>query len=165
LQGKLAPSDPKRDFTKLINKNIETIDVIVKRMLDLARPVRLEFQSININRLLDETCRLIRGKASEQKVKTIREYSWGLPRITVDERRLGEVFLNLMMNALQAIPEGGWLRISTDFHQEENVISIQFRDNGEGIPADYQKQIFNPFFTTRKKGSRARAITFPANYK
>ena len=60
---------------------------------------------------------------------------------------------------------GGWLRISTDFHQEENVISIQFRDNGEGIPPDYQKQIFNPFFTTRKKGSRARAITFPANYK
>ena len=165
MQEKLAPSDPKRDFTKLINKNIKTIDVIVKRMLDLAGPARLEFQSININRLLDETRRLIRGKASEQRVKIVRQYHRRLPMITVDERRLGEVFLNLMMNALQAMPEGGYLRVSTDFHQEENVISIQFRDNGEGIPADYQKQIFNPFFTTRKKGSRARAITFPANYK
>jgi len=152
LQEKLAPFDPKRDFTKLINKNIETIDVIVKRMLDLAGPARLEFQSININRLLDETRRLIRGKASKQRVKIIKQYHRRLPRITVDERRLGEVFLNLMMNALQAMPEGGWLRISTGFHQEENVISIQFRDNGEGIPADYQRQIFNPFFTSRKKG-------------
>ncbi len=152
LNAKLAPHDPKREFTKVINKNIEAIDTIIKRMLDLARPTCLELQSININRLVDETCRLIRGKASEQRVKIIKQYSWGLPKITVDEKRLGEVFLNLMMNALQAMPEGGWLRISTDFHQEENLISIQFRDNGEGIPPDYQKQIFNPFFTSRKKG-------------
>lgn len=152
LQGKLAPHDSKREFTKVINRNIKTIDTIVKRMLDLARPARLEFQSININRLLDETRRLISGKASEQRVKIVRQYHRRLPRITVDERRLGEVFLNLMMNALQAMPEGGYLRVSTNFHQEENVISIQFRDNGEGIPADYQKEIFDPFFTTRKKG-------------
>jgi len=152
LQGKLAPHDSKREFTEVIDKNIKAIDTIVKRMLDLARPPSLELLSININRLIDETYRLIRGKSSEQRVKIIREYSWGLPRITVDEKRLGEVFLNLMMNALQAMPEGGSLRISTDFHQKENLISIQFRDNGEGIPPDYQKQIFNPFFTSRKKG-------------
>jgi len=152
LQEKLVSSDPKKEFIEVIDKSVKTIDTIVKRMLDLARPARLEFQSININRLLDETRRLIRGKASKQRVKIVRQYHRRLPMITVDERRLGEVFLNLMMNALQAMPEGGYLRVSTDFHQEENVISIQFRDNGEGIPADYQKQIFDPFFTTRKKG-------------
>jgi len=152
LQEKLTPYDPKREFTEVINKNIEAIDTIVKRMLDLARPSRLELLSININRLVDETSRLISGKASEQRVKIVRQYHRRLPRITVDERRLGEVFLNLMMNAVQAMPEGGYLRVSTNFHQEENVISIQFRDNGEGIPAGYQKKIFDPFFTTRKKG-------------
>ena len=152
LDEKLALHDPKREFTKVINKNIKAIDTIVKRMLDFARPTPLRPQSTNINRLLEETYWLIKGKASMQRVKIIRQYTRRLPKIMADEKSLGEVFLNLMMNALQSMLKGGWLRINTDFHQKENLISIQFRDNGEGIPPDYQKQIFNPFFTTRKEG-------------
>jgi two-component system NtrC family sensor kinase len=75
-----------------------------------------------------------------------------IPEITADPDRLRQVFMNLLLNAVQAMPEGGKIVVSTEFDKDGGLIKATFRDTGTGIPREEQEKVFEPFFTTKRPG-------------
>jgi two-component system sensor histidine kinase AtoS len=108
---------------------------------------------ININDLLDDTLRLVNFKMIKPKVKVSKQYNHSLPIIPVDEEQIKQVFLNLIINGIQAIEAEGEISIATDMNQTENLVWISIRDTGAGIKPENLKRLFDPFFTTREKGT------------
>jgi len=93
---------------------------------------------------------LLAHQLADQGTKLIKSYEPGLPPIMGDANQLQQVFTNIIMNAHQAMPDGGELRITS--RQLGNEIQVLFADSGEGIPSENLKRIFDPFFTTKEVG-------------
>jgi signal transduction histidine kinase len=146
------PADlPQRSDLELVLKEAERTKNVVCTMLDFARRNEVRRQSTNLNALLQDVLALIKYQASEKKVQFKMNLA-DLPNVTVDPEQIKQVLINLIMNAIDAMPQGGTINLSTlqrtGVSKEEVVIRVQ--DNGEGITAENMTQIFDPFFTTRQ---------------
>src|SRR6185503_3226969 len=114
----------------------------------------------NVNELSLTTMELLAGQFSAAKVKTRLDRAEGLPRVAGDKDRLQQVLINLLLNAVQAMPEGGKLRVETkslhrtrpglDSAPEQTFVELAVTDTGVGIPADIKDKIFDPFYTTKE---------------
>jgi two-component system sensor histidine kinase PilS (NtrC family) len=139
---------------KLMNialNEMDRLNTIITDFLTYSRPKSPEFFRFDLHTMLDEIIELIRGAAVNTDNIVIRKEFGGEKEIIADPQKLRQVFLNLGMNALESMPEGGELLISTRFSKERVTISV--RDSGIGIPKDNLKEIFYPFFTTKDKGT------------
>ncbi|MFQ5631362.1 MAG: ATP-binding protein, partial [bacterium] len=85
-------------------------------------------------------------------IKAESKLDENLPEALIDPKQIEQVLLNLIINAVQAMPDGGYLRIQTSFAPANNLVRMMIQDTGEGIPVETQKKIFQPFFTTKSKG-------------
>lgn len=121
---------------------------IVKQLLVFARKRPLQLSEVDINEVLKEIIPLVSSQAKVNKVVLSGKYEY-LPRTMADPDQLKQVFVNLINNAISAMPEGGTLTISTSY-AEDHVV-IEFRDTGSGISKEVLKRIFEPFFTTKKE--------------
>ncbi len=149
LEQKKQPMSS-RDFT-IIEGEINRIDTIVKEFLAFARPKKIEKTEVNINELLEEVITLTRPKMKQSRIELEKDFSSQIPVIKGNIDGLKQVFLNVVLNAIQAIEEGGTVRIKTGVNEKEAVILI--KDDGMGIPEKNLKSIFDPFFTTKKEGT------------
>jgi len=146
------------DDIELIKNRLEIIEHesirardIVRELLNFARKRPLQLSDVDINSILREVSLLTGTQAKSARVQIIEEYG-EIPKMIGDPNQLKQVFVNLINNAIHAMPEGGRLEIKTSRIDEE--ISIIFKDTGTGIPADILPRIFEPFFTTkREKGT------------
>ncbi len=121
---------------------------IVKDLRSFSRTDSGDIQRINLNDALKTTLKLL---YPQYKKRILVETDWGeLPLYSCYAGQLNQVFMNIIMNAIQAIPDVGKISIRT--RADESTISIAIRDNGEGIPEDIQSKIFDPFFTTKEVG-------------
>ncbi|MGD8625317.1 MAG: ATP-binding protein [Anaerolineae bacterium] len=123
---------------------------IVRRLLEFARQVDTACEPTDINRLLQDTLELLRSHLRSQEILLVEDYDAHLPAIAVDAGRIKQVFLNLVGNAMQAMPSGGQLTISTGCVKEHIVVRVA--DTGPGISAGDLPHIFEPFFTTKPVG-------------
>jgi signal transduction histidine kinase len=123
---------------------------IVRRLLEFARQVDTACEPTDINRLLQDTLELLRSHLRSQEILLIEDYDAHLPPIAVDTGRIKQVFLNLLGNAMQAMPSGGQLTVSTGCVEDQ--IFVRVVDTGPGISADDLPHIFEPFFTTKPVG-------------
>lgn len=123
---------------------------IVQNLLDFARHSKPNLERVNINQVIDDALELIEHRTGNSQVRLIKTYSPNLPTILADANQLQQVFLNILLNAYQAMPDGGELNVIT--HQEGDRVCAVFRDTGPGIPAENLKRIFDPFFTTKEVG-------------
>src|SRR5262249_55917983 len=115
---------------------------------------------VNLNELSLTTMELLAGQFSSAKVRTRLERAEGLPRVAGDSDRLQQVMINLMLNAVQAMPDGGQLAVETRMVRrtrpgleggaEQAFVSFSIRDTGVGIAADIRDKIFDPFYTTKE---------------
>lgn len=146
------------DDMNLIKNRLEIIEHesirardIVRELLNFARKRPLQLSDVDINSLLREVSLLTRAQAKTGRVEIIEEYG-EIPKMIGDPNQLKQVFVNIINNAIHAMPEGGRLHIITS--SSNDSISVIFRDTGEGIPGDVLPRIFEPFFTTkREKGT------------
>ncbi len=146
------------DDMELIKNRLEIIEHesirardIVRELLNFARKRPLQLSDVDINSLLREVSLLTRAQAKTGRVEIIEDYG-DVPKIIGDSNQLKQVFVNIINNAIHAMPDGGKLHIITS--QNGNDIVVIFRDTGHGIPADILPRIFEPFFTTkREKGT------------
>ncbi len=122
---------------------------IVRNLLDFARESGMESELHEIQDVIEDTLRLASNQIKLANVKVKGELAENLPPIYGDRRQLEQVFLNLVLNALDAMPDGGTLTISCDTVKGKDMISIDFTDTGTGIPEEKLADIFNPFFTTK----------------
>ncbi len=129
----------------------ERTQKIVRNLLDYTRETELETRSVSVETILENTLRLLNNQIRMNKVK-VQHDAENLPSIHADQKQLTQVFINLILNALDAMPSGGTLRISAKSSALRDSIAVRFEDDGVGIPAEKLETIFDPFITTKKEG-------------
>ena len=135
---------------RLISTQIQRISQVTRDMMDFAR-VRPSAKSLaNINEIIEISLRLASFDKEFQKLRLEKYYGDDLPKIYVDGDQMQQVFLNLLLNARDAMPDGGTISIRT--YKEENEVFAEFEDSGSGIEKGASKKIFDPFFTTKPAG-------------
>jgi PAS domain S-box-containing protein len=141
-------------FLEIARKETERVSHIIRQMLGFARQPG-EVDWVDVNQVLEETLVLLEKKLKQSKIRVFREFDEQLPKIRARADQLRQVFLNLIINAQQAITADGQITISTSSYGQslQPSIVIQMSDTGVGISEDDQARIFEPFFSTGKKGT------------
>ncbi len=146
---------PMREELETIVDQCQRISDHVKRLLDFARPSPLQFAPLNINEIIHDTLRLLRHMIKPDHNIQL-DLPPGMPPLMGDRYRLRQLFINLFLNAFQAMPTGGSLTINTRLRSgsrahkvEEPYVDIKIQDSGQGIEREDLKSIFDPFFTTK----------------
>jgi two-component system NtrC family sensor kinase len=143
-------SDEQRlDMVKDLLKEAERSQKIVKNLLDFARESEIKTEHLDISNLVFETIRLAQNQVKLKGAKIETNIDDNLPSIHGDRQQLRQVFLNLILNAVDAMSKGGKLLIAAQRSNVPDFITITFQDNGHGIPAHILPSIFDPFFTTK----------------
>ncbi len=149
-----------REFLDIIVEEVNRLNKIVSQFLDYARPYRGEQKTLDVADVLRKTLSLIAKETEEHgKVEIATDFAERMPPVRADAEQLLQVFLNLSLNALQAMPQGGRLLISTGLRRSTRrgaaaaFFEVRFRDTGVGIPPGDLKNLFIPFFTTKEKGT------------
>jgi len=147
---KYADEGFRKKFQHLVPKEIDRINRVVEQLLDLAKPKNLDFNRFDLISVIESTFSLLEEHFKFKKIRVKREYSTDELLINGDEEHLRQVFLNLFLNAVQAMKDGGEMSISVDCFPESARINV--KDTGEGIPKNNLEKIFTPFHTTKKDG-------------
>ncbi len=144
------PDMTKKD-AEIIYAEIEKIDTIITRFLGFVKQKDFEVSDVNINALIERVLSLAAFDIRRHSIAVYREAVEDLPEIKGDRALLEHVFLNLILNAVQAMPGGGDIRISG--RTDDRFIEVTVRDKGAGIPSDIRSRVFDPFFTTKEDGT------------
>src|SRR2546425_510244 len=155
LSNKMAADDPNAKFLQIATKETDRVSRILKQMLGFYRPPRME--PTDVNRLIEESEGLIEKHMRAHRVKVENNLDPRLPPVIAAADQIKQVLLNLMINAQQAMPEGGTVYVSTraahgadpEFLMTDSI-HIQIRDTGNGIPQEHVPHIFEPFFSTKE---------------
>ena len=154
--SKFKPTDPRREDLEDVIKELDRIEQIITGLLMFARPPAARPQPCDLHQVLDKTLDMLEVQLRDAQVTLFRSYAEGLPLAFADPDLTQQVFLNLCLNATQAMPEGGELHIATDirrYRTRRSMVDVSFRDTGVGIPKELMEKIFDPFFTTRSMGT------------
>jgi two-component system nitrogen regulation sensor histidine kinase GlnL len=164
LKRELGAGSRLTEYTDVLVTEVDRVNRIIEMLLDLARPVQLRLVPLNLHQLLERVALLAEEGAGERSIAIVRRYDPSLPPILGDEDRLVQVFHNLVRNAIDAMPRGGRLTLSTRVSLnplfgkmdlgvgQRNMVEAVVADEGGGIPAAARGKIFDPFFTTKDKG-------------
>ena len=155
LTRKLATADPLTvEVAGYISSEVNRLNGIVSRFLDFARPLKLERHLEQIPPLLERALKAARERWPDAQVEIERQYDASLPSVNVDAELCEQVFVNLVLNAYEAMPSGGKLRVAAAAANSDGRrgVAVEVEDTGLGVPAEVGGQIFNPFFTTKKEG-------------
>jgi PAS domain S-box-containing protein len=141
-----------------ILQEIDRIEKLIRDVLNLIRPLPLQIEEVDIHRLLLTTMALLKKEMSQKNISLKTELNAGHGHLKADSNRLRQVFLNLTLNAIEAISDrDGLIEVRTDATRgsdgADNWMVIHFKDNGVGIPAGHLDKIFDPFFTTKTVGT------------
>lgn len=126
------------------------VQAIINNLLEFSRESRAELEVVDINDLLRKTLQLMHKSLQNSDVRVVTEFG-SLTTCMANQNALRQIFLNLITNAVQAMPQGGELRLRTA-PLIDGRVQLEFADSGVGIPAEHLKDIFNPFFTTKEPG-------------
>ncbi len=151
LKDDYRPDDPKFEFVQILLKETERLNRIVQDFLGFARPKEPERGSADINGVIDAVLSLTSQAARKAGVAVERNLDATIGARRLDSGLLTQAFLNLVLNAVQAMPKGGALTVSSALLGD--VIEVRISDTGTGISAEDRKRLFNPFFTTKQDGT------------
>ncbi len=152
LEKKIDPEDPNFKYIHEIKRESKRCKKIVQDLLSYARTPKPTMEETNINALLGQIVDFAANHTDMHHVTVVKNFAVDLPPIMVDPDQLRQVAINLILNAGNAMSEGGRLVVRTQLDRE-GYIDIVFSDNGSGIPEEVQDRIFEPFFTTKTRGT------------
>lgn len=151
LPEKYDDPDFRATFSRIINDEVERANNIVIQLLEFAKPKDLQLKQESLAEILDDTLSLLSSNFVKSKIEVVKEYSLST-RVNVDKAQLKQAFINIVLNAVQAMPAGGTLIIKLDRWRNRQV-RVSFLDTGVGIPKDKLSTIFEPFYTTKETGT------------
>lgn len=140
------PAQAARDIEKVITASLYAREVIRKLMV-FARQAPFQQLAINLNEVVEDTLRFLEARCAKAGTQVVRELAAELPHVTADPAQLKQVLVNLVVNAVQAMPDGGTLTVGT--RASDSVVSLVVRDTGVGMSPEVQEKIFLPFFSTK----------------
>lgn len=153
----------------MLKNSISRADNIIDSLLDFSRATELALKAEGINSILENSLTLVKARLKFENIDTSIEIEKGIPKVLADRNRLEQVFINILLNAAQAMPNGGKIvirsfdkeleeirngigrRAQDNFQLGERVVIVEIEDTGIGIPEENLKRIFDPFFTTKSQ--------------
>ena len=150
LAKQLPSGDPRHQLIEKVVKQTFRASEIVNNLLNFSRTGAAEFTEVNLNSVVEETLSLVAHPFRTAHVQVMRNLQQELPSMLGSNNKLQQVFLNLFMNARDAMPKGGTVEIRTASHN--GSVEIEITDTGSGIPNEDLHRIFDPFFTTKSSG-------------
>lgn len=150
LELKTAADPEQRAEINACLEGAKRISATVRGLLNYARPGPLRLSRISLERLVDDTFSFLRHQPMFRAIELKKEIAPELPAITADANQISQVLMNLLLNAAQAMPQGGAITVSSDKVKFEDRIEVRVADTGCGIPADILPRVFQPFFTTKR---------------
>lgn len=146
------PGDyPKREFIEIIQEEISRLNSTLTQFLQFGNPQSTRLQPVSLNQLVESTIRLLRQKAEAANAEIQTRLDPSLPDIRADSDQLRHVLINLVINGVEAMPEGGTLTVRTRSRDGRGVL-LQVRDEGQGMSGGTLETAFDPFFTTKTSG-------------
>jgi len=142
-----------QESIQLVVNEINRLSNLVKRLLIFSKPVSSKFTKNDLNKLLEKTVSLVGDDLAEKKIILTTEFDQQIPIFLFDPNALEQVFINLYMNSIEAMPDGGGIYLKTILRKECKVVEILLEDTGPGIPEDYLNKVFDPFFSTKQHGA------------
>jgi PAS domain S-box-containing protein len=159
LGEEMSGDDSRREYLHRITKEIDRLNDLLKTFFSFAKPQNLNLVYCHIKDIINEIIPFLIKEIADKGIRFIETYHPQLPKIKVDKTQMHQVFLNLFLNAIQAMPNGGELTIeaapmnsSSWKGAKQNYIKVIISDTGRGIPSQIVHKIFDPFFTTKSKG-------------
>ncbi|MHB1390554.1 MAG: ATP-binding protein [Thermoleophilia bacterium] len=147
------------EFMQRVDQESVRIKKIVTSLLDFARPRDPKPREIDINALVTKSLSLVQNTLNVSNIETRLDLTEDLPHVYIDDNQVQQVFVNLFLNAAQAMSAGGRLFVTTRMQPEEKMVDIVIRDTGKGIPPEYLPQIFDPFFSTKEEGGTGLGLS------
>jgi PAS domain S-box-containing protein len=159
LGEEMSKEDSRREYLNRITKEIDRLNELLKTFFSFAKPQKLNLVYCHIKDIINEIIPFLFKEIADQGIHFVETYHPQLPQIRVDKSQMYQVFLNLFLNAIQAMPSGGELKIevspTNSYSQDgskQSFIKVAISDTGRGIPPQIIHRIFDPFFTTKPKG-------------
>lgn len=152
INQRTDPADPQKEIFTEILQQIDRIYNIVQDLLSYARPREINLKPINPNECIQRAVTLAQSQMQDKDIKFHFEKSKEDIQILCDENKIQEVVLNLLINSIAAIEEKGEISIGLN-QKNDRWLEIAIRDDGKGIKVEHLTQVFNPFFTTRRRGT------------
>jgi nitrogen-specific signal transduction histidine kinase len=152
LSRSIHPGDFHESNLKNILKGIRKVDDVIKGLLDFANPKEPIFTHCSVNKVIEDALFFSAPQAQESQITIEKSLGKNLPLVFLDQEQIRRVFINIILNALQAMYPGGVLRIRTARGTVRRVM-VRISDTGTGIPPVILKRIFDPFFTTKSQGA------------
>jgi PAS domain S-box-containing protein len=136
-------------------REVIRLERILTELLDFAKPVQVEFAHCRINQILNSCLELLEMKFMEKMLSRVVSYGSSIPDTMGDSEKLGQAFINLLLNAIEASPEEGSIRVTTLYHPNggDPQVEVLIEDEGPGVSHEFIAEIFKPFFTTKSKGT------------
>jgi PAS domain S-box-containing protein len=145
-------SDEERlEYLEAVRQEIDRLMSLTGKVLDFARPIRLEREPISLSEVVRYAITLAGKQLQHSRIRIDLDLPEDMPLVKASRDQLAQVFLNLVINAIEAMPSGGKLRISA--HAENRQAILHFQDNGPGIPEQALETVFEPFHTTKEEGT------------
>jgi len=162
MAEELADTDPRKEIMEEILAQIRRLTKTVQDLLTFARPSAPTLEVCDIHQVIDRVLLLLAEDPIAKQVRIVRNYQSGLPRLEADGKQVGQVLLNLLLNAAQAMHGNGQVTIATRLNNADgersdgpgrHVVEVSLTDTGPGIPAAILSELFKPFFTTKPRGT------------
>ncbi len=151
LTENLPSGDTHREDLRVIEEEIHRINEIVDQFLRFARPAPPLLENTDVIPIFEETLQLLRPQMEKHRISVQKEFR-SLPAITIDKEQMKQVILNVLMNAIQAMPEGGELGLTGKVSEDGQGIQLSVHDSGIGIPPEDLNKLFDPFFSKKEGG-------------
>jgi signal transduction histidine kinase len=149
-----SESEPEtREMLRLASTQIARISQVLRDMMDFARQRPPARAPLDLARVVESSLRLAGFDKDFKRLRVATDFDDAAPRVSADADQMQQVFLNLLLNARDAMPEGGELRVRTFFDESAGEVVVEVADNGQGISADALPHVFDPFFTTKRTGA------------
>lgn len=155
LDLKFPEKDPRARDVQIMGEKMEVLNKIVEQILDFARSTEPKFGPVNINEVLNDLMLLTRHKLRNHRVECALKLAPELPRVQADAAQLEQAFLNLLLNAVEAMPDGGQLTITTKVavasgSERAGTVSVEFKDTGQGMSPEQCQRAFKSLLSTTK---------------
>ncbi len=142
-----------KEYTAIIIKEVDRLNRFVEQLLAFSKPAMQLAKETDINELLDNSLAICRPELEQHVIEVVTQYDTSCPQVNINEDGITQVLLNLFYNAIEAMGTGGTLTIQTKYEQEAKTVRVRVQDDGPGIPPDDIRKLFDPFYTTKQKGT------------
>ena len=161
----LAQRNQDVEMTSLISREAKRIDSLVNQLLKFAGPAKPEFATVSLHEVIDNSLRLVQHQLKVRKIQLVRALDAGFDQVQGDAKQLEQALINLLLNAVEAMEEGGTLTVATELvvatehisrsepTGKKEQIQVSIRDTGSGIPPELATHLFVPFMTTKAEGT------------